>query len=93
MMGLKSSGSLSMKIAPCSSLRVWILPLSSPVKKVSCTWVRVCLLVLNLLPPTFKWIILVLDLVTPGPGGELLAHAGEVCISVCSLKHESIHKL
>lgn len=56
-MGANAVGSLSMKIAPVSSRSVDILPLSKLEKKESGIHVKVCLDVLNLVPPTFSWMM------------------------------------
>ena len=40
-----------------TALKVMMRPLRRPVKKVSGIWVRVCLLVLNLEPPTLRLMI------------------------------------
>lgn len=63
--GAKAVGSLSINIAPVSSRRVDILPLSKLEKKESGIHIRVCLEVLNLVPPTFSWMI------SPIPGVRL----------------------
>ena len=49
-----------------------------PEKKVSCSWVRVCLLVVNLVPPTLSWTMSGEDLARQ-PGGELLISRASLC--------------
>ena len=45
---------------------------------MSCSWVSVCLLVVNLVPPTLSWTMSGEDLARQ-PGGELLISPASLC--------------